>query len=299
MRWSPTTIGTAPRARRSTRCRRGGRRLPGRVHERRLARGGGLPDAHRGAVRARAVELRGLRHEARAVGEAGIRSPALLLRRAGRAGSGKGAGADSRRARERGDCGLPGRGVRGLLPAGSTKSWWSWSRASASVSVDYDFRDLRRQACFTTWWDSPLYHLTRFALSLKDLGRSRTGINAETYAKIHEPPRASAVGHGAIQGVTASSSSSRSPMRGSRCCRRPRRATSSSTSRATRSGTGTGASSISGASSTPSATTRRSGPTTTPPSARRSRPSSTSSTSSSPPTRRCTSTTTPPTRSPR
>ncbi len=83
----------------------------------------------------------------------------------------------------------------------------------------------------------------------------------------------------------------------SRSCPSPRPATSSSTSRATRSGTRTARSSTSGGSSTSTATSRRCTRTTTTPSGRRSSGSSTSSTRGWTSTPTCTSTTTPPTRS--
>ena len=84
----------------------------------------------------------------------------------------------------------------------------------------------------------------------------------------------------------------------SRCCPSPMTATSSSTSRATRSGTRPAGSSTSGESSTSSTTSSRSMPTTTRASSSHSRRSSTSSTSVSSSTRTCTSTTTRSTRSP-
>ncbi len=75
--------------------RRSGRHLPGLPHGRHLARVRRLPRAAaRRHVRAR-------RHEARALGEAAPRHPALLLRRAARADPGAAARARPRRARLR------------------------------------------------------------------------------------------------------------------------------------------------------------------------------------------------------
>ena len=62
------------------------RRLPGRVLGRRLARRRRLPAPRREAVRARRLELRGARHQARALGQAGLHPPAALLQRAARRG---------------------------------------------------------------------------------------------------------------------------------------------------------------------------------------------------------------------
>ena len=91
--------------------RRRGRHLPAVPQRRELARVRGLPrTAARRAVRAG-------RHEARAVGEAGARAAALLLRRAGRADPGRARRAHPRRDRARRARDVPRRRVRGVLPA--------------------------------------------------------------------------------------------------------------------------------------------------------------------------------------
>ena len=91
--------------------RRGGRHLPGVPLGRHLARVRGLPRAPAGR------HLRARGHEARALGEAAPRPPALLLRRAARADPGPAARARPRRARHRRAGDVPDGRVHRLLPA--------------------------------------------------------------------------------------------------------------------------------------------------------------------------------------
>ena len=118
--------------------RRGGRHLPGLPHGRHLARVRRLPRAAaRRHVRAR-------RHEARPLGEAAPRHPALLLRRAARADPGAAARARPRRARLRraGDA-ADGR-LHRLLPPEQASGCWPRSPATAPDDT----------------WPWPVYHCT-------------------------------------------------------------------------------------------------------------------------------------------
>ena len=128
-------------------ARRRRRRLPGRVLGWRLARVRRLPAPRREAVRARRLELRGARHEARALGEAGVHPPAALLQRAARAAAGTRAGRDPRAARLRRAGVVPAGGVRRLLPARPRAARALRRRPAADrAAAGRPLRDLRLQA---------------------------------------------------------------------------------------------------------------------------------------------------------
>ena len=284
---SSTSTGSGPGGDARGDARRRRRRLPGRLRRRRLARTRRLPRARRHAVRARELELRGARHEARAHARSRRTSSSSASTTSRSGGS---------RARSRTRCTscsapasreLPAGGVRRVLPAGpvaARRDSSPTSRADRAVP------------------DRALRHLRLHAALRRVVGRGRppllvAGISGARSSGSPSPgsrrlpalgeapaePAPPGIAAGDVREASASrpgSSSGRANTardrvraapaaagaRASPCCPSRRPATSASTSRATRSGTRTGASSTSGGSSTTSAASHRCGRTTTRPS---------------------------------
>ena len=137
---------------------------------------------------------------------------------------------------------------------------------------------------------------TLAALARADDEARPAGMADETFAKLRDQARAAA-GRARARTRRVRAPPARRPPPGSRCCPILRRATSSSTSRATRSGITRAASSTSGARPTRTTSSPCAGRPTTTRSGRPSRRSSTSCTRGSRSTPTCTSTTTRSTRS--
>ena len=244
--------------RRSRRCAPGAEvDLPGDVLARRLARAGRLPRSGRRAVRPRRVELRAVRHEARAQREAGRRAPARVVRGRDRGDPGAAARAPARRARDERGRDLSGRptstptcasrsgGCARTSRSGRRRTRGRASTARAATSS---------RSAAQRWIDDD--HLTRVASIRRDqIGKLET-VDVTTLTGLAESPAGSARPAAAPAMVErlrdqaalqlhryrdrrASRTTCLRPRSGagSASCRRRRRATSSSTWRATRSST--------------------------------------------------------------
>ena len=252
------------------------------------------------AVGARRLELRGARHEARALAEAGLHPAAAAsttsssprLQGASRSeihvllGSGE-------------QSVVPAGGVRRLLPARPRPARAFVADPPATeAAARRALRHLRLQAALRRALGRgrpPLARGRHPQRADREAGCCRASTRLPALGRAPDEPvrpgsrrrlgRRSASRRSCSSwaretgddSLSVSCRRSRGP--GSRCCRSPRRAICSSTSRATRSGTRAAGSSTSGGSSTPSATSRRCTRTTTRASGWRSRRSSTSSTS--------------------
>ena len=231
-----------------------------------------LPRARRDAVRL-GMELRGGRHQARAPREAGLHPPALLLRRAARPDPGAGAGADPRAARNGRaasfrpqEFGAYYRRVRARLERVRRRGRArhdAVSRATTAGSATSSRSATRGGTRSTTSAASRAFSGGRWRSSRRPGSRRsrrsarrapsprRRGSRPETFAKLREQAAlqlwARENGRDRVRPARAAAGRP-----GSRCCPTVAAATSSSTSRATRSGTSTGASSTCGGSSTPS-----------------------------------------------